>query len=438
MFKTREDLELHHALDSHTSANTHLPAESSTGTSSSSDSVPVSPSEVPEAEVVVADTSAPTSSVSVNIRSRISSEKDELIQNQVELVTVDLETSDKAPRRSQRQAKSKSIAAIQESTDQESAEQQSADQELDMVSDGPMDDTALCDKDLMSSITLLIEAAGIQGSGGSRNRDEQPVEATATRLMPIPLPLPLPLPTLTLSASGLSGSGSSTGSLTTAESIDQCPAVSNAISVSTKAAHVAAVQPSKIGVIKDVTSSGSSSSARVHENRIDPSPVDSSADKDKGKTKSDPKINRRKRQIKDVDDDDDDNKDDDYVDEEEGESECEADSDFSKSDDNTETESGTRKRSGGLKGFDFHCPIKDCSRSFNKVFFLLFIIFFISFFYFILFYFILFYIIFANYNWYQTKPHLVMLIAMIFFRLFHKLFNNGHIYFNQSHSFCAV
>ena len=385
MFKTREDLELHHALDSHTSANTHLPAESSTGASSSSDSIPVSPSEVPEPEVVVADTSAPTSSVSLNIRSRISSEKEELFQNQVELVTVDLETSDKAPRRSQRQAKSKSIAAIQESTDQESAEQQSADQELDMVSDGPMDDTAPCENELMSSITLLIEAAGIRGSEGSRNRDEQPVEATATRLLPIPLPLPLPLPILTFSASGLSGSGSSTGSLTTAESTDQCPAVSNAISVSTKAAHVAAVQPSKIGVIKDVTSSGSSSSARKHENRIDPSPVDSSADKDKGKTKSDPKSNRRKRRIK---DDDDDDKDDDYVDEEEGESECEADSDFSKSDDNTEMESGTRKRSGGLKGFDFHCPIKDCSRSFNKVFFLLFIIFFISFFLFILFCFI--------------------------------------------------
>jgi hypothetical protein len=339
MFKTREDLESHHSLESHTSANIGMPVESSTGTCSRTDNVPHPRGEISELEVAVAGTGAPTSSVAVNVQSRKSlnsSGKEKSSQDRAGLSTA--ETSAGAQRKGQRQTKSKSSATVQGS----------AAQGGDMAPEDPADGFVFFEEERISSTTQLPEAAG---SEGSENRDVQSVGAAAAREAPTP-----PSSALDLSVAGTrtgTGSGTGTGSHSTAESADQRPAVVNAISVSVEISHVTTGRPSKSGVTKDVMSSR-------REDRNVLNPVVSS--KDGRRIKINVKSNRRKRRS---DDDEDD-----YADEDEDESQCDDDaeaddSDYSKSD-STETE--TRKR-GALKGYDFHCPVKDCSRSFNKVFY---------------------------------------------------------------------
>jgi hypothetical protein len=345
MFKTREDLESHHSLESHTSANISLPAESSTGTSSRTDNVPHPPGEISELEVAVAGTGAPTSSVSLNVQSKkplISNGKAKSCEDRAGLATDVAETSARAPRKGQRQTKSKSRATIQGS----------AAQGADMAPEDPADDFVFFEEERISSPTQLPEAAG---SEGSENRDVQSVGAAAACEAPTALST-----ALDLSVAGMrtgTGSGTGTGSHSTAESANQRPAVVTAISVSVESSHVTTGRPSKSSVTKDVMLS-----RREDQNHFDP--VVSSDDGRRIKINA--KSNRRKRRSEDDDDD--------YADEDESQCDDDAeayDSDYSKSD---STEMETRKR-GALKGYDFHCPVKDCSRSFNKVF------------YFILFYF---------------------------------------------------
>jgi hypothetical protein len=346
MFKTREDLESHHSLDSHTSAKIDLPAVSSTGTSST-DNVPDPdpPGEISALEVGVAGTGtrAPTSSMAINFqstRSLISSGKANRSQDRAGLATDVPETSARAPRKGQRQTKSKASATTQGSAAQES----------DMAAEDPIHDFLFFEEERMSSTTQVVcEAAG---SGGSENRDVQSVGPAAV-CEAIKSALDL----------SVAGTGTGSGSNSTAETADQCPAV--AISVPVGSTRVTTGRPSRSGVAKDDMSSGSSSSARRREDRGSFNPIDSR--KDGGSIRVNAKSNRRKRSEDDYEDED--------GDESQYEDDAEADdSDYSKSD-STETE--TRKR-GALKGYDFHCPVKDCSRSFNKVF------------YFISFYFILF------------------------------------------------